>query len=101
MPSNKRAILDYPLQHGERDREWEPRTPDSAGQSFVLSGHIATRRAQTSAPEARMDLLPRAPDVAAHRREATRRWRERKRALKTAAAANRDPERVRARRRCC
>jgi len=31
--------------------------------------------------------LPQAPDVAAHRRELTRRWRERRRALKTAKLA--------------
>jgi hypothetical protein len=72
-PPNKRTILGYPLQHGERDGEWELRTAASAGQSFALSGHMATRRAQTSAPEARMGLLPQAPEVAAHRREVTRR----------------------------
>jgi hypothetical protein len=60
-PRNKRTILGYPLQHGERDGEWELRTAASAGQSFALSGHMATRRAQTSAPEARMGLLPEAP----------------------------------------
>jgi hypothetical protein len=86
-PRNKRTILGYPLQHGERDGEWELRTAASAGQSFALSGHMATRRAQTSAPEARMGLLPQAPDVAVHRREVTRRWREHQRALKIAATA--------------
>jgi hypothetical protein len=50
-PPNKRTILGYPLQHGERDGESELRTPNSAGQFFALSGHMATRRAQTSAPE--------------------------------------------------
>jgi hypothetical protein len=88
-PPNKRTILGYPLQHGERDGESELRTPDSAGQSFALSGHMATRRAQTSAPEVRMGLLPQAPDVAAHRREVTRRWRERKRVSALEATAER------------
>jgi hypothetical protein len=86
-PPNKRTILGHPLQHGEQDGEWELRTHDSAGQSFALSGRMAMRGAQTSAPEARMGLLPQAPDVAVHRREVTRRWREHQRALKIAATA--------------
>jgi hypothetical protein len=85
-PRNKRTMLGYPLQHGERDGEWELRTAASAGQSFALSGHMATRRAQTSAPEARMGLLPEAPEVGAERREVARRWWERKRDLKAAKA---------------
>jgi hypothetical protein len=73
-PRNKRTILGCPLQHGERDGEWELRTHNSAGQSFALSGHMATRHAQTPAPEARIGLLPQAPEVAVDRREVTRRW---------------------------
>jgi hypothetical protein len=89
-PANRTAIAHAtnPLQHGERDGEWELRTHDSAGQSFALSGRMATRCAQTSAPEARMGLLPQAPDVAAHLREVNQRWRERRRVLE--AATERD-----------
>jgi hypothetical protein len=76
-PRNKRTILGYPTG-----------THDSAGQSFALSGHMATRRAQTSAPEARMGLLPQAPHVAAHRREVARRWRERKPTLEAASKSD-------------
>jgi hypothetical protein len=74
--------------NGEPDGEWELRRPNSAGQSFALSGHMATRRAQTSASEARMGLLPQAPDIAAHRREITRQRRERQRAGVLEAAAS-------------
>jgi hypothetical protein len=49
-PRNKRTVLGYPLQHGERDGEWELWTADSAGQSFALSGHSAKCRAQTLLP---------------------------------------------------
>lgn len=68
------------------------RTLDSAGQSFAFSGHSAKRRAQTSAPEARMGLLPQAPEVAAHRREVHRAGGSEARSRLEAAAAQRDDD---------
>jgi hypothetical protein len=76
---------------------WLVRSARAALMALRLSG-VAFRRAwkppELRAWEGPFDdpnkRLPQAPDVAAHRREVTRRWRERQRALKTAATARDD-----------